>query len=317
MASPTVTLLPHEAYLRSLRADVERLSDLAARIAPDTPVPTRPGRRLEDLLSRVRETLDAAAQPPRGAAGASPAAAAPATATLPAGAPATAEALATEPATATPPTSEPASPEVPAGAPVDLVAAVRSAGARAVDTLARAATTASEPNAARRLAHTLCMSRLDVELTAAPDGSARTPIDSELATDGVDEVLRVLIPAEEAAGGAPVVPRPGRTVRLVATDTGATWLLTLADRVAPSSEPRPSCAPTIYVAGADPVDGTVRPVGILSGTAQDLYCRLWGRPVVTEPHRTGDLALLAEIDGALDPQRRTGAGALAATSGAR
>ena len=38
---------------------------------------------------------------------------------------------------------------------------------------------------------------------------------------------------------------------------------------------------------------------ILSATGEDLYCRLWQRPVITEPHRAGDLPLVAEVEGVL------------------
>lgn len=146
------------------------------------------------------------------------------------------------------------------------------------------------------------MHRLDAELTVAPDGSARTPIDAALAADGVDEALRVVLSA--APPWATITPQAGRTVRVVATDTGDTWLVTLARRTGSDPEGREHDDPTIYVAGQDPVDGTVHPAGILSGTAEDLYCRLWRRPVLTEPQRAGDQALVAELEGALEVAAR-------------
>ena len=74
----------------------------------------------------------------------------------------------------------------------------------------------------RRQAHEALVHRLDAELTAGN----RTPFDPALAADGVDEALRVMY------GGCPpwgtITPEPGRTMRLRATDTGDTWLVTLA-----------------------------------------------------------------------------------------
>lgn len=192
-----------------------------------------------------------------------------------------------------------------------LVEAMRAASGRLVDTLA--ATPADAPRwswsaeqtagfTTRRQAHEACMHRLDAELTVAPDGSARTPIDAALAADGVDEALRVVLSA--APPWATITPQAGRTVRVVATDTGDTWLVTLARRTGSDPEGREHDDPTIYVAGQDPVDGTVHPAGILSGTAEDLYCRLWRRPVLTEPQRAGDQALVAELEGALEVAAR-------------
>lgn len=134
----------------------------------------------------------------------------------------------------------------------------------------------------RRQAHEACVHRLDAEFTAAPDGSARTLVDPMLAADGVDEILRLV------AEFTPSVDQDdpaGRTVRVVASDTGTTWLVTL--------DPD---AGALDVAAADPADGTVRPRAILTGTAEDLLCAFWGRPPVTDLHRVGDLLLLGELD---------------------
>ncbi|GAB46988.1 maleylpyruvate isomerase N-terminal domain-containing protein [Mobilicoccus pelagius] len=144
----------------------------------------------------------------------------------------------------------------------------------------------------RRQAHEACVHRLDAELTAAPDGSARTLVDPLLAADGVDEVLRLVAdhgpmptPGGTTSPGSGEGAEPAPLVRIVASDTGATWIV--AVDVANG---------TLEVADADPADGTVRPRAILTGTAEDLLCTFWGRPAVTDPHRVGDLLLLGELD---------------------
>src|SRR5215472_7360979 len=85
----------------------------------------------------------------------------------------------------------------------------------------------------RRQAHEALIHRVDAELTAG----SRTPIDPRLAADGVDEALRVMY------GGVPgwgtFTPEPGSTVRLAASDTGDTWLVTVG-----------------WFTGTDPADGT-------------------------------------------------------------
>lgn len=145
----------------------------------------------------------------------------------------------------------------------------------------------------RRQAHEACIHRLDAELTAAPDGSARTPIDPLLAADGVDEVLRML--SDLVAPDAQVEVEEGRVVRIAASDTGTTWLATMT-RVTITEDDRPKSRQGIVVADTDPADGTVRPAAILSGTAEDLDCLLWGRPNLGEIHRTGDATLLQEFE---------------------
>lgn len=139
----------------------------------------------------------------------------------------------------------------------------------------------------RRQAHEACIHRIDAELTAAPDGSARTLVDPMLAADGVDEVLRLIATFCPAASGAPENGRDEdtRRLRVVASDTGTTWLVTVGPN-----------ASGIDVAEHDPADGTVRPSAIVTGTAEDLVCTFWGRPPIGAIHRTGDLVLVAELE---------------------
>lgn len=144
----------------------------------------------------------------------------------------------------------------------------------------------------RRQAHEACIHRLDAELTAAPDGSERTPLDPMLAADGVDEVLHLV--AGALPPGADVDPDEDRRLRVVASDSGDTWLVTMT-RVAVTEDGRPKASQGIAVAAADPADGTVRPAAILSGTAEDLDCTLWNRPALGDLQRTGDLRLIEEF----------------------
>lgn len=145
---------------------------------------------------------------------------------------------------------------------------------------------------ARRLAHEAHVHRIDAELTAAPDGGARTPVDPLLAADGVDEALRVFAAATPPE--ADVEVEDGRVIRVVASDVGLTWLVTMT-RVGVVEDGRPRARQGIYVADHDPADGTVRPAAILTASAEDLMCRFWGRPTSGEPQRAGDLRLLEEF----------------------
>jgi uncharacterized protein (TIGR03083 family) len=146
----------------------------------------------------------------------------------------------------------------------------------------------------RRQAHEALIHRIDAEVTAGE----RTPMDTALSVDGVDEVLRVMY------GGVPpwgtLTPSPDQTVRVRATDTGDSWLLTLG-----------------VFSGTDPDDGTVLedegdmriadtdPGGPaaaeLAGSAVDLDCWLWHRPTYGEVRRTGDEQVLAALDAAIAP----------------
>lgn len=276
MGTQQQTRLADKAYLTSIREDSARLADVLEQAPAGSRVPTCPGWSADDLLAHlltvqtfwqrvITDDLRSDAQ---------------------------VEAL--------------IAPEPPADRTA-LVAAVREASARLVEALEATApdaprwTWSSEQTAGftmRRQAHEACIHRLDAELTASPDGSRRSPIGSALAADGVDEALRVVIGAHRP--WASVTPQAGRTVRVVATDTGDTWLVTLARRTGTDPDGREHDDPTVFVAGQDPVDGTVHPVGILSAAAEDLYCRLWRRPMLTEPNRAGDLVLVAELDAVLD-----------------
>jgi uncharacterized protein (TIGR03083 family) len=137
----------------------------------------------------------------------------------------------------------------------------------------------------RRQTHEAFMHRVDAELTSGD----RTPMDPLLSTDGVDEVLRVMW------GGCPswatFVPEQARTLRVTATDTGRSWIVTLGRfRGTRPIDGEFYDEPTLDV--ADDADGAQSAAATWSGTAADLDCALWGRPTVGPVERGGDRATL-------------------------
>jgi uncharacterized protein (TIGR03083 family) len=117
----------------------------------------------------------------------------------------------------------------------------------------------------RRQAHELAVHRMDLEVAA---GLPVTGVDPELAEDGADEVLRVVVPR-----WAHTEPLRSATaaVAVHSTDTGRLWTVrvTRGDVV-------------VHDGDADDVDARVE------APAGDLLLRLWGRPA--EVTLTGDPA---------------------------
>ncbi|MDI2131249.1 maleylpyruvate isomerase family mycothiol-dependent enzyme [Yinghuangia seranimata] len=119
----------------------------------------------------------------------------------------------------------------------------------------------------RRLAHEAAMHRTDVELAT---GTPR-PIDPELAVDGIDEALRVLLPLRYDAAGRDAAV--GRTVGVRCHNHH--WRLTLRRDVVEVSR-----SPGFTDAA-------------VTGEPGDLLLYLWGRRPGTVVSRTGDLTVLA------------------------
>ena len=142
-----------------------------------------------------------------------------------------------------------------------------------------------------RQAHEALIHRVDAELAAG----ARAAMDQALSSDGVDEVLRVMY------GGAPpwgeFTPDVGSTVRVLATDTGDSWFLTLG-QFTDGPRRRRVDEPDLRVAATDPGGPAAAE---LTGSAADLDCWLWHRPTVGEVERTGDEQVLAALDTAIAP----------------
>lgn len=141
----------------------------------------------------------------------------------------------------------------------------------------------------RRQAHEALIHRVDAELTA---GHRRSLMDPALSADGVDEALRIMHGGDLPAWGTFAADR-ARMLRIHATDTGDSWLVTLGQFSGTDPDDQKSYdQPAIQVtadAGADAA-ATVR------GTADDLDCWLWHRPTDTPLERSGDREVLAGFD---------------------
>ncbi|NMM24493.1 MAG: maleylpyruvate isomerase family mycothiol-dependent enzyme [Phycicoccus sp.] len=154
----------------------------------------------------------------------------------------------------------------------------------------------------RRQAHEALIHRLDAELTAGD----RTPMDADLSTDGVDEILRVMY------GGAPpwahFTPDPTQTVRIRTTDTNRSWLLTLGQLAGTDDHGTAHDERDLRVAERDPggpdaggPDAGATAAATVSGTAADLDCWLWHRPPVGEIERAGEPQVLQRFDQTIAP----------------
>ena len=125
---------------------------------------------------------------------------------------------------------------------------------------------------ARRQAHEHTVHRQDLEAAAA---LAHAPVDPELAGDGVDELLAVVLPRWQHT--PPLLTGRAR-VGVVATDLDRSWTVEVADGVVRCTDG----------AAADP-DARV------SGTAAQLLLHLCGRPGEVAVH--GDRAAEALLRG--------------------
>lgn len=131
----------------------------------------------------------------------------------------------------------------------------------------------------RRQAHEALIHRIDAELTA---GSGLSPIDPELAADGVDEAIRIMHGNHPEWGSFAV---GDATVRLGCTDTGEAWVVELGRFTGTDSD-------------GDAVDTTSwRPLAAddgrevsatITADAADLDLWLWSRPTTKSPVFEGD-----------------------------
>ncbi len=143
----------------------------------------------------------------------------------------------------------------------------------------------------RRQAHEALIHRVDAELTAGH----RTPMDPGLSADGVDEALRIMY------GGAPAwgsfTPTGVGALRLRASDTGDTWLIT-AGRFTGTDpgDGRRYDEPAFQTAGSDPGDPAAAEI---QGTAADLDCWLWHRPPLREVRPSGNPNILGQFESAI------------------
>jgi hypothetical protein len=125
---------------------------------------------------------------------------------------------------------------------------------------------------ARRCAHELAVHRYDAQSSSRTCG----PIPSDLAEDGINEVLDVLVTARARSGRG-----TGRVLTLRSTDVGESWAVSLeSDRI-----------------GVQRVPLDVPPEGsdvVVSGTASDLELTLYHRPTLSPVDVHGDYTVLEE-----------------------
>jgi len=143
----------------------------------------------------------------------------------------------------------------------------------------------------RRQAHEALIHRVDAECTVGD----RTPLDPALATDGVDEALRVMFAG--APPGTELTADELATVRLQTTDTGAAWVAVLAHYEGPDASGGTQAGPTLVVADDDhglPCAATV------SASAGDLDCWLWGRPPLGSVDLAGEVRVLSGLRAVVD-----------------
>jgi uncharacterized protein (TIGR03083 family) len=108
---------------------------------------------------------------------------------------------------------------------------------------------------ARRQAHELVVHRMDLEAAAAVPHAR---VDPELAADGIDELLRIIVP--RWAHTEPLSSADA-TVSVTSTDTGHSWTVTVRGG-----------AVHVVTEQSGTVDAQ------LSGSATQLLLHLWGRP---------------------------------------
>lgn len=237
--------MDHETYVLALREENERFLDALAAVDPDAPVPTCDWTAA-DLLWHLAEVQHHWAEVVRGAHG---------------------EAV-------TPPQRP------------DDVAALRTLAAASGTALATALAEA-EPGAAawswhedggtvgwiaRRQAHEAVVHRVDAELTA---GRAVTPPTVELAVDGVDEVLHVML--DGVPGWGTFTP-DGVTVRLECANDDAAWLLRLGRFT--GTGPESGTAYDLDAAAVERVTAAAEGAGpdlVVRAPAWELDLWLWGR----------------------------------------
>jgi hypothetical protein len=80
---------------------------------------------------------------------------------------------------------------------------------------------------------------------------------------------------------------------LRATDTGDSWLVTLARFTGTDPEGTAYDEPDIHIAATDPGDDAASTV---SGSAEDLNCWLWRRPTTADLDRAGDQTVVQSFE---------------------
>lgn len=134
----------------------------------------------------------------------------------------------------------------------------------------------------RRQAHEALIHRVDAELVSGPIG----PIDPDLAADGVDELLRVMI------GGVPdwaVFTPDGTKITVVCRNPDFAWGLELGRMVGTGPDSGENHDVPAALIG-EPFDSPV-----ITGEAADLDLWLWGRGSTERLTVDGDPAILDRL----------------------
>lgn len=261
------TRLSFSGYLAQLQTESERFAQVLADADPQAPVPTCPDWTVTDLLTHLTGVQSFWAAVVRGRL-----------------------------------TSQQQVDQIERPEPAEQhecrVAQLRAATARLVAALedtpptTRAWTWSSEQTVGftyRRQAHEAAMHRVDAELAA---GVAQTPVDAGLAADGVDEALRVMFGGCPAWGTIGAVDE-AQSVRVIASDTGASWLVRTARFTGVDPDGTAYDEPDIAVADSDP--GTDA-AATITGPAQDLLRWMWRRPLLGALRTEGSGVVLDVVE---------------------
>ena len=251
--------MDHETYLTAIREESERFLDALTTAPPDAPVPACGDWTAADLLWHLGEVQNTWAQVVQDGVGG----------------------------------DEVQHPERPADA--DLAGFVARSG-----TALLAALGARDPAegcwswhpdggsvgwVARRQAHEVLIHRVDAQQAA---GRQVTPPTADLAVDGVDEVLRVMV------DGLPTwatFASDDVHVRLACTNADASWTLALGRFSGTSPTSRTTYDEDTAALVPDRADVALT----LSGPAWDLDRWLWGRGGLEAIDVSGDAALLERL----------------------
>jgi len=138
----------------------------------------------------------------------------------------------------------------------------------------------------RRQAHEALIHRIDAELAAG----TTFRIDTELAADGVDEIVRIFLDVDNLPEWAALDPHDATAV--IAIDDGsASWAMELG-RFRGTS---PNSGRTYDFPAISLIEPPVRPTAILRGGAVDLDLWLWGRGPLDPISVEGDHAVADHI----------------------
>lgn len=138
----------------------------------------------------------------------------------------------------------------------------------------------------RRQAHEALIHRVDAELAAA----SPTSVDIELAADGVDEILTVVLDATPLPDWASFMP-DGSTAMIELPQRSKSWALELGRFTGTSPNTGSSYDdPALRV-----ISAVSTPTAIVTGPAADLDLWLWGRGSLDNVALTGDRDVVRHI----------------------